>query len=166
MLIHSLLPADSFRYVGAMTERLSRQYVGKPYTEPKFNRHVSYDPAWIAPVHEELIAVVSEKLGKPVKKTYSYISLYGPEGICPPHTDRRHCEYTLSLCVSQKHPWPLYVSDVEYLLQENDALLFNGRKQVHYRPRIRPDNHCHVILFHFVDPDFKERSDSPATATS
>jgi hypothetical protein len=155
-LIRGVLPADTFRYVELVIGRMWRQVEKTPYSDPEFRRHVAHDPVVLQSVHEELRPIVSERLKKPIKRTYNYVSLYGPEGICHPHTDRRHCEYTVSLCVSQKRPWPLFVADSEYLLAENDGLLFNGTKQLHYRPRIAPDNFCHVILFHFVDQEFKD----------
>ncbi len=158
-LLRGLLPRDSFQYLEQLIRVLHRQVEGQPYNEPALMRHVVYDPPWLASLHEELGGQVAAHLGRPVKRTYSYVSLYGPEGICPPHTDRRHCEYTVSLCVSQKHPWALNVAGEDYLLEVNDGLLFNGTRQVHYRPRIDPDNYCHVVLFHFVDLDFQESVD-------
>jgi hypothetical protein len=51
--------------------------------------------------------------------------------------------------------WDLYVEGVPYALKENDALLYYGEKQEHWRePLVNPDNNivCNVFFF-YVEPE-------------
>lgn len=106
-------------------------------------------------VHEYLQDWITKHLGRPIKKSYCFLSLYREGGVCPRHTDRPQCKYTIDVCVSQNEPWTIYVDDLPYSLRENDALLYSGTDSPHYRQRMKDGNHCFLVFFHFVDQDFE-----------
>jgi hypothetical protein len=71
------------------------------------------------------------------------------------HKDVAACTYSLDLCVYQITPWDLYVEGVPYTLQENQALLYYGEAQRHWREDFpNPKNNivCNVFFF-YVEPN-------------
>ncbi len=88
--------------------------------------------------------------------TYTLFSHYeGPDARLHKHKDDNACTYTLDMCVYQKTPWDLYVEDVPYTLQPNQALAYYGNDQEHWREDFpNPEtNHVAMIFFHFAEPD-------------
>jgi hypothetical protein len=88
--------------------------------------------------------------------TYSLLAHYeGPEANLFKHTDTNACTYTLDVCLYQNVQWPLIIEDVEYKLEENEALAFYGEDQEHWRPEFpNPDwNNVGMIFLHFAEPD-------------
>lgn len=75
------------------------------------------------------------------------------------HKDDNACTYTIDMCVYQTEPWALGVNhdgiDREYILEENEALVYYGNDQEHWRGQFPNPNNQHVamIFFHFVEPD-------------
>lgn len=88
--------------------------------------------------------------------SYSLFSHY--EGDNPnlfKHVDDNACTYTIDMCVYQNEPWDLWVNNVPYKLNENEALAYYGNDQEHWREKFsNPDSHyVAMIFFHFVEPD-------------
>ncbi len=125
-----------------------------PMDDQLFQRHTAHNDRIMEALHKKLEPSLSKMLGLKVKPSYSLISMYGEEGICYLHTDRPPCRYTIDLCVSQKEPWPIIVDDVEYILNENDAIIYSGTHSPHYRNKIQKGNHCSMVFFHFVDESY------------
>jgi len=69
------------------------------------------------------------------------------------HKDKNACTFTVDYCVQQHEPWPLYVEGKEYVLQENQSLVFMGEDQEHWRPAFAPGNMVEMVFFHFVRPN-------------
>jgi hypothetical protein len=116
-----------------------------------FNRYALYDSPFLQQIHKELTPIMQKSLGKNVKPTYSYLSMYNSQGICPPHRDISDCQWTLDLCVNQDQEWPIHVEDKSFILKENEALIYSGTDQLHWRERIHPNGHCHLVFFHFKE---------------
>jgi hypothetical protein len=127
----------------------------KPIDDLSFNRHHVNDDESLVKIHEYLVPWLSKHLGKPVKKSYCFLSIYREGGVCPRHVDRPQCEYTIDVCISQGEPWTIYVDDLPYNLLENDALIYSGTKSPHYRQRMKTGNHCFLVFFHFVGIEFE-----------
>jgi hypothetical protein len=155
LLIDGFLPERTFRVIRAYVDRLAENSRGPAPMESEFKRDFAHNAPLLVQVHAQLVPLVSELVGRPVKKTYVFAAMYRGGAVCPPHQDREQCKYTMDLCVSQREPWGLYVDGVEYLLNENDALLFAGLENEHWRDQLEPEGFCNVVLFHFVDEDFE-----------
>lgn len=71
------------------------------------------------------------------------------------HKDDNACTYTIDICLYQSEPWDLWVDGVSYTTNENEAVVFYGNDQLHWREKFpNPDNgYCGVIFFHFVEHD-------------
>jgi len=91
--------------------------------------------------------------------SYNFLSRYGPEGKCEPHLDHPNAMFTFDYCIDQDEVWPIYISGAaawpdaafarnfdpaalkadpamafrEHALRPNNALIFNGSSQWHYR---------------------------------
>lgn len=121
----------------------------------RFYRHYEHNEPLLAQLHTEMQDRASELIGVKVKKSYAFLSMYRGEGICPLHTDRPQCKFTIDLCISQSKPWAIYVDGKKYWLEENDALVYSGSDSPHYRNKIEPGNFCNLAFFHFVEDSFE-----------
>lgn len=122
-----------------------------------FFRRGVHNPGMFKALHnsrtmaQKVVGIFPEK----VKPSYVYVSMYeDPRSICPLHTDRPQCKYTIDLCISQGEPWEIFVNDVAYLLNPGDALCYSGTDHPHYRNKIKEGNFCNLAFFHFVPENF------------
>lgn len=116
-----------------------------------FKRQTILNPPYLKEMHVSLTDLVCEKLGRKVAPTYSFLSLYGEKGYCPPHRDRSTCQWTLDLCIDQDRPWPIFVEEHELLMEANDSIIYSGTDQLHWRDKIHPQGFCHLVFFHFLE---------------
>lgn len=90
-----------------------------------------------------------------IKSSYVYVSMYDDErSVCPIHTDRPQCKFTIDLCIDQKEEWPIIINDEEFILYPGDAVLYSGTDHPHYRNKIKKGNFCDLAFFHFVPESF------------
>jgi hypothetical protein len=130
-----------------------------------FGRFVVHDHPLFGALQEQLVPLMSETVGEPVESAYSFLSLYGARGVCPPHLDSPQAKWTLDLCLDQSAPWPIHVSQVcawpeaaadaaldrdwerritessslrfaSHVLAPGEAIVFSGSSQWHYRDPI------------------------------
>lgn len=102
----------------------------------------------------DFIKRVSDIVGIPLKPSYAFLSLYTRDGICPLHTDRPQCQYTVDLQLETDGTWPIYVDDRPYVLESGQALAYSGTGQPHYRKSMKEDGknctYMNLAFFHFV----------------
>jgi len=86
---------------------------------------------------------------------FEYSGLYNGETHCAPHTDRSASYFSMNYQLDANVSWELYVNGKEYILENNDLLIFSGTHQIHWRPRrdLAKDEHCGMVIFHFAEPD-------------
>lgn len=149
------------------------QGVGPEFEQ--FGRHIDRNHPYFLELQEEVRPLVSEAVGRELVSGYNFLSLYGGEGKCDPHMDQPLSMYTFDYCIEQSHDWPIYVSPVvdwptvesmkglspaalsrdpglpfeELILKPNQAIIFNGSSQWHYRNAIAPGGFCNLLFFHF-----------------
>jgi hypothetical protein len=132
----------------------------KSQFDPGFERYCFTDP--IIDKYSEKLIPIARKLFESdnLLPTYSLFAHY--EGNNPSlyrHKDDNACTYTIDMCVYQTEPWALGINhdgiDREYILQENEALVYYGNDQEHWRGQFpNPEtNHVAMIFFHFAEPD-------------
>jgi hypothetical protein len=110
---------------------------------------------------EKLLPVARELFESPtLLSSYSLFAHYeGASASLFRHVDDNACTYTIDMCVYQNKPWDLGVNynneDRYYTLQENEALVYYGNDQEHWRgPFPDPtEQHVAMIFFHFVEAD-------------
>lgn len=144
-----------------------------------FKRFVVHDHALFAKLHEEVTGLVSEAAGEPLEASYNFLSLYGPQGVCPLHMDAPLAKFTLDLCIDQSDAWPIHFGPVgpwpkpgeyggdwemqireqlqgkqSFALMPGQAVLFSGSSQWHYRDAMpsggSPRKFCDLLFFHFI----------------
>lgn len=118
--------------------------------------------------HLQLTDVVRRIAGEPVRPTYCYASAYRGGAALRAHTDRKQCEYTLSLLVDHCAPsslarWPLWFQapsgPVSVTLDPGDAVLFRGCELPHWRAAAPSDQEQITLLFHYVPVAFADVRD-------
>ena len=144
-----------FEYLNSVRRNLDRF----AYDGEIFHRHQIHKPSVLVPIHAKLIEKAESIFAEKLKPSYSFLSMYSNKGICPEHVDRPMCAWTIDYCLSQKRVWPIYVQNVPYLLEENDALCYSGTSQPHYRKQIEFDNSVDMAFFHFVPVDYEGELD-------
>jgi hypothetical protein len=125
-----------------------------------FGRHIISSPV-IDEYAEKLIPLARKIFNsETLKPSYSLFARYhGPEANLYRHVDDNACTYTIDLCLYQTAPWAIGIEhkgkDNEYILQENEAVLYYGNDQEHWRPEFpNPESqHVAMVFFHFVEPD-------------
>lgn len=94
--------------------------------------------------------------GQEVKPTYAlWVTYRGFRANLPRHIDDNACTYTIDLCMSYGAQWPIYVEGKELLLEPNQAAVYYGEDQYHWRGEFPSPlkNEVEMIFFHFADPD-------------
>lgn len=110
---------------------------------------------------------VSEIAGKTLKPTYTYCRVYLKGAVLTPHKDRPSCEYSVTLNLSQTHPWAIYMGKRGTIQSPGDGVLYKGCEIEHSRKEFEGDEYVQVFL-HYVDADgpFKDyvydNKDEPA----
>lgn len=88
-------------------------------------------------------------------KSFNFGAWYFGDASLEKHRDVSACTYSINLCVYQQTPWDLYIEDTAYTLNENDAVLYYGEDQKHWReefPSAGSNIVCNVFFF-YVEPD-------------
>jgi len=95
---------------------------------------------------------VSELAGKRLRPSYTYCRVYLNGAILTPHKDRPSCEYSVTLNLSQSHPWTIYMGKRGVVQKPGDAVLYKGCEIEHSRKEFTGDEYVQVFL-HYVDAD-------------
>ena len=135
---------------------------------PSFGRYHVTSPV-IDEYAEKLIPLAKKMFNSEnIKSSYSLFAHYqGPGANLIRHKDDNACTYTIDLCLYQTEPWAIGIShngeDREYVLQENEAILYYGNDQEHWRPKFpNPESqHVAMIFFHFVEPNHWYHAEGP-----
>lgn len=82
-----------------------------------------------------------------------------------PHIDQSNTDFTIDYQLRSNISWPLVVENKEYLLEDNDALIFKSSDYIHWRtPTIfKKDDYVDMLFFHFIDESKKNNLKRPAT---
>jgi PKHD-type hydroxylase len=92
---------------------------------------------------------ISDIYGKEVVPSYSFCRLYKKGSKLVKHVDRDACEVSVTINLSQSHPWPIYMEGSEFNLSIGDAVLYEGRTVEHWRDSFEGDEYIQVFL-HYV----------------
>jgi hypothetical protein len=141
-----------------------------------FGRDVVWDHPFFLELQEQIRPRIEALVGRPLVSRYNFLSRYGAKGKCDLHMDHPDAMFTFDYCIEQDAVWPIYLSRVvewptaefarafspetiiadsaydfaEHLLRPNQALLFNGSSQWHYRRPKAAGGFCHLLFFHYV----------------
>ncbi len=166
---------DAVRHeIGSVVQSLPAAQLERHEVE-KFGRDVVHDHPFFLQLQQGLLPLVSELAERELVTGYNFLSLYGGSGQCAPHLDEPMSMYTLDYCIEQSGSWPIHFSKqvelpdadamqawneedlkddagmdwTSHELEPNQALLFNGSSQWHYRDPITRGGYCNLLFFHF-----------------
>lgn len=120
---------NSFPYYGAMCTEILGQYL-----QPK----------------------IEEITNRVLYPTYSYMRIYYNGAIMHKHTDRPSCEYSATVCISNKpDPWDIWFKtldgvDKSFFLEPGDMIVYKGDVLPHWRNEYKGSRQTQVFV-HFVD---------------
>lgn len=108
------------------------------------------------PVCNILLGRLSDRIsyitGRQLKPTYTYCRVYLKGAVLTPHKDRPSCEYSVTLNLSQTHPWPIYMENTGIIQNPGDGVIYKGCEIEHSRKEFEGDEYVQVFL-HYVDAD-------------
>jgi len=100
-----------------------------------------------------LLPSIENQTGVELFKTYSYGRYYHLNEELKPHTDRKACEITASLCLqNEADSWPIWIKDRNgvnhsFSMHAGDAVIFKGIELEHWREK----THLATVLrFFFI----------------
>ncbi|GAA0267009.1 hypothetical protein GCM10009127_03280 [Alteraurantiacibacter aestuarii] len=172
--VRDLFPGELQAEMRAIVAGLKEQQLEK-HELASFGRHVVHDHPFFLDLQRQILPRVSELAGQEVEAGYNFLSLYGNAGRCEPHMDEPVSMYTLDYCIDQEGDWPIYFSRVvdwpgaaelqnwnpeevlrdpsmdfrAEVIQPNEAILFAGSSQWHYRKAMPPGGYCNLLFFHY-----------------
>lgn len=106
-----------------------------------------------------LVSLMNKHTGLDLFPTYSYARTYLPGSELLPHTDRKSCEISVTVCLD-KHPkdlsWPLGIEGADGTasnidLDISDAIIYKGSELTHWRAELQENSQLTQIFFHYVD---------------
>jgi hypothetical protein len=177
ILIDDVFDAETFAAILARSRSAQVNILRKQGAEnAAFGREVVWDDPFFLTVQEQVRPRIEALVGTPLVSCYNFLSRYGAKGKCEMHMDHPDAMYTFDFCIEQDAVWPIYLSRVvdwpdaafarsfdpeamiadadydfaEHLLRPNQALLFNGSSQWHYRRPKQAGGFCHLLFFHYV----------------
>ena len=143
------------------------------HEQERFGRTVVHDHPEFSRLQEELRPRMGELLGEELESGYNFLSLYGPHGRCPMHMDEPVSMYTLDVCIDRDGDWPIHFSEIvdwpgrdaaqdgwpdnvrgelaftPFVIRENEAVLFCGSSQWHYRDPMPGGGACSLLFLHY-----------------
>ena len=93
---------------------------------------------------------ISEEAGKTLLPSYSYTRIYNSGDVLEPHIDRDSCEWSVTINLSQTHPWPIYMDKTEINMEPGDGVLYQGTVVEHHRKAFQGLEYIQMFL-HYVD---------------
>lgn len=146
---------DLIRLQIAILKSPEGKYLGVEEDREQFFRKGCHNPDLFRALHYLMVDRAQSIFPEKVKSSYVYVSMYEDErSICPLHTDRPQCKYTVDLCIDQAEVWPIYINGEAYYLEAGDAVAYSGTDHPHYRNQIVKGNFCDLAFFHFVPESF------------
>ena len=78
-----------------------------------FVRRYAHNVPYFVNIHRQLTQFASEQFGEKLKPSYSFLSMYDDNGICPLHIDRPQCYRTIDYLIQQDQaePWPICIGE-------------------------------------------------------
>jgi hypothetical protein len=153
LIINNLLSQEEFKELQDYVKGLDKSTLDH---SAEFSRYEFGGSKILDSLHKKLMPVAIDFFeSQTLVPSFNFGSWYYGQASLEKHRDVAPCTYSIDLCVYQTSPWDLYVEGIPYSLQENDALLYYGEGQKHWRedfPNKQDTVVCNVFFF-YVEPD-------------
>lgn len=153
MLIKNLLSEEDFHMLQSHVKNIDKSTT---HFYDGYNRYEWNSTNELNYIHQKLLPVAREYFeSDTLLPSFNFASWYFGDASLEHHTDINACTYSIDLSAYSTQDWDLFVEGTPYRLAENDALLYYGENQEHWRePLVNPDNNviCNTFFF-YVEPD-------------
>jgi hypothetical protein len=103
---------------------------------------------------ERMWPVIERTIGEELLPTYAYARLYSNGDELIKHTDRPACEISVTIQLGRSHnyTWPVHMGDKTYMMDEGDAIIYQGCKVEHWRHKCNgpEDYFSGQVFLHYV----------------
>jgi len=96
--------------------------------------------------------MIANHVNKKFLPSYSFWRMYNKFSTLNKHTDRKACEYTVSITIAQDKKWPLFIDGEEIDIKPGDGVIYQGAKFDHWREEYEGDYNMQLFL-HYVDAE-------------
>ncbi len=127
-------------------------------------RYAAYNEPVARFFHHQIAETISAVAGEPLKPSYVYFASYVSGAELEKHTDRKQCEFSVTLCLDfspeprLETSWPIRLDTptgmVTVYQALGDGLAYRGTRLPHYRDRLSAGRTSTSIFFHYVAEDF------------
>jgi hypothetical protein len=127
-------------------------------------RYAAYNEPVARFFHHQIAETFSVVAGEPLQPSYVYFASYTSGAELEKHTDRKQCEFSVTLCLDfspepkLETPWPIRLDTpsgrVTVYQALGDGLAYRGTRLPHYRDRLSGGLTSTSIFFHYVGEDF------------
>jgi hypothetical protein len=153
LIMKNFLDPEDFKELQDYVKGLDKSILGH---SDQFNRYEFGGSEILDLLHKKLTPVAKNFFERDsIVPSFNFGSWYYGKASLEKHRDVAPCTYSIDLCVYQTVPWDLYVEGIPYTLQENEALLYYGEGQKHWRedfPEGKDNIVCNVFFF-YIEPD-------------
>lgn len=170
--IQPLLEESAFVRLLAQIAEMPRSAL-RSYEQESFGRDILHGLPILTALQNELTPLVAELAGEALEPSYNFLSFYRAGGQCPPHLDSPASKWTIDLCLGQDLEWPIHFSPIvpwpkateavsqlghpdpatldysTHVLRPNEAILFSGSSQWHYRDAMPRPGWCDLAFLHY-----------------
>jgi hypothetical protein len=153
-LIHHFLPEEKFKNFVRFTDDLREKNFLFLDRDEQFKRYYINGLSLFRDLHLDLNPWLEKTLNRKTKPSYTFYVEYEDGGFCPKHKDRPPCKYTITICLKQSSPFPLWIEGESYYMDENSLLLYSGTDHLHERIMVK-EGYTRLILLHYVDWDYQ-----------
>ncbi|HUC29690.1 MAG TPA: hypothetical protein VMR80_08910 [Candidatus Acidoferrum sp.] len=127
-------------------------------------RYAAYNEPVARFFHRHLAKKISALAGESLQPSYVYLASYLSGAELKKHTDRKQCEFSVTLCLDFSpepelaSPWPIQLDPptgtVKVYQALGDGLAYRGTRLPHYRDVLGKGQTSTSIFFHYVSADF------------
>ena len=150
-IVRGMLKGDLLDFLGYYAyDRANSKDVVEDVQVP--NTPALYDDPAMRTLLYYFLYDMTEYAGVSLEPTYSYLRVYKNGDVLHRHTDRKACEYSVSLTLKREDEdeiWPLYLeTDETYkaLLEEGDGIVYKGIENPHWRDKFEGERLAQVFL--------------------
>lgn len=149
--IPSLISAEKFDQVQKLSNKIQSNTVLLDWDE-NFKRYTGHNLSLFLSLLPEIQEKIKSISSVPsLKFSFCYYSFYSVDGVCPPHIDRKECAWTVNWCINQDFQWPIIVEDQEFHLLPNEAIIYKGASQKHWRDKNPSNKSCDMCVYCFEE---------------
>eukprot|EP01065_Artemidia_motanka_P011864 TRINITY_DN16476_c0_g1_i1.p1 TRINITY_DN16476_c0_g1~~TRINITY_DN16476_c0_g1_i1.p1 ORF type:complete len:492 (+),score=176.04 TRINITY_DN16476_c0_g1_i1:283-1758(+) len=173
--IRHFLPGDVLRLLRAHYDALIAADL-VPFGDRRTGRYYAYNDPLARFLMAQYRPLLSSLAGKPLKPSYAYMISYRECSELVPHQDREAAEYVVSMQLSispDDDVWPLCIGvdpqppvrgdrpkppaerTQRHVMRDGDAVVFRGRRMIHWREPIASGCAATMLLIHYVDEGYE-----------